>query len=146
MNLFRVDLKSVLVRKILKMARVNSYSISYKKLRYEIKFDVPIIGNHVYKEIWTPQKGDTLHCRKDNRPEALEFDKHAVGVFKEDILVGHVPIEVSRIISYFLQADEVKVEVTGKRKHEIGLIVYLLLDLFQRAFNRRGHLFKRGVY
>ena len=56
----------------------------------------------------------------------MEFDKHAVGVFKEDILVGQVPIEVSRIISYFLQAnetDEVKVEVIGKRKHEIGLIV-----------------------
>ena len=72
------------------------------------------------------KKGDTLNCRKDNRPEALEFDKHAIGVFKEDILVGHIPIEVSRIISYFLQAnetDEAKVEVTGKRKREIGLIV-----------------------
>ena len=64
-----------------------------------------IRGHHVYKEIWTPQKGDTLYCRKYNRSEALEFDKHAVGVFKEDILVGHVPVEVSRIISYFLQAN-----------------------------------------
>ena len=122
-NLFRLDLKSV--PNMLMMARVNSYSVSYK-LRYEIKFDAPIRGHHVYKEIWTPQKGDTLYCRKDNRPEALEFDKHAVGVFEEDILVGHVPVEVPRIISYFLQANgtnEVKVEVTGKRKREIGLIV-----------------------
>ena len=122
-NLFRLDLKSV--PSMLMMARVNSYSVSYK-LRYEIKFDAPIRGHHVYKEIWTPQKGDTLYCRKDNRPETLEFDKHAVGVFKEVILVGHVPVEVSRITSYFLQANgtnEVKVEVTGKRKREIGLIV-----------------------
>ena len=89
---------------MLMMARVNSYSVSYKP-RYEIKFDAPIRGHHVYKEMWRPQKGDTLYCRKDNRPEALEFDKHAVGVFKEDILVGHVPVEVSRIISYFLQAN-----------------------------------------
>ena len=41
-------------------------------------------------------------------------------------MVGHVPIELSRLISYFIQAAEtnkVKVQVTGKRKREIGLIV-----------------------
>ena len=66
------------------MPRVNSYSISYK-LRYKIKFDAPIM----FIKKYGTQKGDTLHCRKDNRPEALEFDKHAVGVFKEDILVSN---------------------------------------------------------
>ena len=34
--------------------------------------------------------------------EALDIDKHGAGIYKEDRLVGHVPIELSRIISYFL--------------------------------------------
>ena len=109
----------------LRMARVNSYNVAYE-LRYEISFGAPIRGHHVYKEMWTPQIGETLYCKNDNRQEALQFDKHAVGVFKDDVLVGHVPIEVSRIISYFLQTNEtntVQVEVTGKRKRELGLIV-----------------------
>ena len=41
-------------------------------------------------------------------------------------LVGHVPIELSRIISYFLQdseTNEVKVAVNGKRIQEHGLVV-----------------------
>ena len=41
--------------------------------------------------------------------EALSHDKHTVGVFKKDgTLVGHVPIEMSRIIDYFMQKNEKK--------------------------------------
>ena len=53
----------------LKIARVNSYNVAYK-LRYEINFYAPIRGHHVYKEMWTPQIGETLYCRKDNLQEA----------------------------------------------------------------------------
>ena len=41
-------------------------------------------------------------------------------------LMGHAPIEISNIICYFLRADErnrVNVQVTGKRKREVGLVV-----------------------
>ena len=51
-----------------------------------------------------------------------EFDKHTVRVYKNELLVGHVPIELSRLISYFLQGtetNEVKVQMPGKRKREI---------------------------
>ena len=96
------------------MARVNSYNVAYE-LRYEISFGAPIRGHHVYKEMWTPQIGETLYCKNDNRQEALQFDKHAVGVFKDDVLVGHVPIEVSRIISYFLQTT-LREEILAGRK------------------------------
>ena len=45
------------------MARYHPCNFSYK-LVYEIKFDTPIRGHHVYKEIRTPQKDDILHCKK----------------------------------------------------------------------------------
>ena len=41
------------------------------------------------KEIWIPQKDDILYCKKDYRSEVLNIDKHAVGIYKEDSLVGH---------------------------------------------------------
>ena len=86
----------------------------------------PIRGHHVHNEIWTTQKDDILHCKKDYRSEALDIDKHVVGIYKEDRLVGYVPIELSRFISYFLQeseTNEVKVAVNGKRRREFGLLV-----------------------
>ena len=43
------------------MARVYPSRFSYK-LVYEIKFDAPARSNHVYKEIWAPQKDDILNC------------------------------------------------------------------------------------
>ena len=56
----------------------------------------------------------------------MDIDKHAVGVYKEVRFVGHAPIELSRIISYFLQkgeTNEVKVAVNGKTRRELGLVV-----------------------
>ena len=107
------------------MASVYPCSFSYK-LVYEIKFDAPIRSHHVYKEIWKPLKDDIIYCEKDYHSEALDVDKHAVGVYKEDRLVGHVSIELSRIISYFFQEskrNEVKVAANGKTRRELGLVV-----------------------
>ena len=84
------------------MARGYPCRFSYE-IVYEIKFDAPVRGHHVYKEIWTPQKDDILYCKKDSRSDALGKDKHFVGIYKEDRLAGDVPIELSQIISYFLQ-------------------------------------------
>ena len=83
------------------IARLYACSFSYK-LVYEIKFHALISDHHVYKEIWTPQKDYNLYCKKGYCLEALDIDKHAVGIYKEDRLVGHVPIELSQIISYFI--------------------------------------------
>ena len=100
------------------MARVYSCSFLYK-LFYEIKIDALIKGYYLYREIWTPQKHDILYCMNNYRSEALDIHKHAVGTCTDDSLVGHVPIELSRIISYLLQeseTSEVKVTMNGKRK------------------------------
>ena len=76
--------------------------------------------------------GESLQCKKDNRQEALDHDEHAVGVYKfesddaETMLVGHVPIELSMLLSRFLKASEknaVEVKVCGKRRREVGLVI-----------------------
>ena len=107
------------------MARVYPCSFSYISV-YEIKFDASIRGYHIYKEIWTPQKDDILYCKRAYRSEALGIDKHTVGIYKENKLVGHASKELSRINLYFLQesgTNEVKVTVNRKRRQELGLVV-----------------------
>ena len=74
---------------------------------------------------------EQLEYKKDNREEALSHDKYSVGVFKRDeILVGHVPIEISRIIAHYVSAT-----VVGPRKREIGLVVPAKLSAY--ATDRR---------
>ena len=99
---------------------------------YQIEFKTAIRGHHVYKQTWTPSLGEILQCEKDNHQEALDHDEHAVGVYKfesddaETMLVGHVPIELSMLLSRFLKASEknaVEVKVCGKRRREVGLVI-----------------------
>ena len=78
----------------------------------------------------TPVIGETLICLKDFRLEAELFDKHAVGAYRakdeKKHLVGYVPMELSKLLDYFLMAsNESKLIVTasGKRKREVYLIV-----------------------
>ena len=70
------------------MARVNPCSFTYK-LVYKIKFDAPVRGHHIYKEIWTSQKDDILYCKKNYHSERLDIDKYIAGIYKQDRLVGH---------------------------------------------------------
>lgn len=100
-------------------------------MTFELKFKTAIRGHHEYKATWTPVMNEMLKCMKDNRQEAIEYDPNAVGVYKETEhdtleLAGHVPIEISRLIAGFLGASEmnsVSVQVCGRRKREVGLIV-----------------------
>ena len=70
--------------------------------------------------------GKKLKWKKDDRKEALEYDSHALVVYKGDVLIGHVQIEISALLDYFLKESEenyVDATVTGKRKCEAGLVV-----------------------
>ena len=70
-----------------------------------------------------------LICKTDTREEAMEYDKNAIGVFKSDdpeTLVRHLPIEISCLLTYFLEAspeNKLNAIVIGKRKREAGLVV-----------------------
>ena len=113
------------------MAR--TYGVKNFELSFEINFSTIIRGHHVYKNIWTSSLGQVLLAKPDDRKEALDYDKYSIGVFKqkeEDVsqleLVGHAPVELSRLLNHFLKAhvgNSIYVEVTGKRKREVGLVV-----------------------
>ena len=73
--------------------------------------------------------------------EAKEHNENAIGVYKpatkqsdlKEMLAGHVPIELSHLLKYFLDTNadnELFANVTEKRKREVGLVVPEKLSLF----------------
>ena len=65
----------------------------------------------MYKNVWSPYKGERLIAQPNNRDEAQENDKCAVSIYKKNNngskeLVDHVPIEFSSLLYYFLQVSE----------------------------------------
>ena len=77
--------------------------------------------------------GEKLVC-KEKREEAKAYDDFAVSLYKDgkdsigrsDVLVGHVPIELSHLVCTFLDAEdsnEGDAEVIRKQTLENGLVV-----------------------
>uniref|UniRef100_A0A1X7VJY3 HIRAN domain-containing protein n=1 Tax=Amphimedon queenslandica TaxID=400682 RepID=A0A1X7VJY3_AMPQE len=80
-----------------------------------------IRGHHVYKRVWTPVFGEILSA---TRKEDNSFDKHAVAILKDGLIVGHLPKEFSRVSSYFLlQEGQMEAHVNGKKDNWKGLEV-----------------------
>ena len=73
----------------------------------ELRVEGVIRGHHVYKRIWMPRLGEqlTLAPESDN-----DHDRRAVAVLKGSIVVGHVPLSLSRIVWYFLRRGTVVLE------------------------------------
>ena len=90
-----------------------------------------IRGHHVYMSVWGTAVGEKLFAAPDPSEEASrEYDKFAVGLYKEDndqkLLVGHVPIEISSLCYHFLKkskTNNLNAVITGKGQREVGLIV-----------------------
>lgn len=97
------------------MARLNKLKF---EMRYKIQFNNVIRGHHIYKDDCTPKVREKLEAKKDTREEAVANDKYVIGLYKEDKLVGHIPIEISSLIYHFLnESTENRIEgmVIGKR-------------------------------
>ena len=70
--------------------------------------------------------GETMNTKPDNREDAKDYDKFAIGVYKGDLLVDHVPIETSSLCCHFLNNNEQNILtaiVTEERNREVGLVV-----------------------
>lgn len=122
---------TVVSRRLLrKMAR--TLSVEYK-MYFKVNFETVVRGHHVYKSVWTPVMDQELECAHHTRDEAKEHDVNAIGVYlvnkqleDKKTLVGHVPIELSRLLKNFLDANsenKLFAQVTGKRRREVGLVV-----------------------
>ena len=55
-------------------------------------------GHHVYKTQWTPIIGEDL-CVQIEEPNT--FDRFAVAVLKDGVIVGHVPRELARLTCWY---------------------------------------------
>ena len=112
------------------MARVNGY-FSFRVCHKTESASV-IRGHHVCMSVWSAAVGEKLFAAPDPRDEAREYDKFAVGLYKEEndqkLLVGHVPIEISSLCYHFLKKSKtntLNAVITGKRQREVelGLVV-----------------------
>ena len=71
-------------------------------------------GHHVFKRIWTPVVGEVLTVARE---AGNTEDRFAVAVTKDDMVVGHVPREFSKLCWHFLRhGGTIACEVTGRRK------------------------------
>ena len=61
-----------------------------------------IRGYHAYMDVWNPVVGQTLVVKRE---PTNSKDKNAVGVFLEDVVVGHVPHNLAPRFSKLLQRD-----------------------------------------
>jgi hypothetical protein len=91
----------------------------------EYNFNSSIRGYHVYKNVWKYEIGDKLICeREENNPNDKFSVKLVLQRGNPGQCVGHVPIEFSKIFSYFLRrGGNINVTVMGDKFVNIGLEV-----------------------
>ena len=85
-------------------------------------------------QYWPNIGDDLLTCEQE---EHNENDKNTVGIIWDDCvskkIVGHVPLNWSKVTSKFLQFNnnQVRVEVTRKKvKHSVGLGLEIPVNYF----------------
>lgn len=111
---------------------------------FELTYESSVRGFHVYKDVWSPILLEVLQTRQE--PGNLE-DEHAVAIIKEsssvEIIVGHVPRDISRICWYFLQNDgEITCEVTGSRRHSALLQGGMEIPCRYKFIGKKKHIKK----
>ena len=89
---------------------------SYKSLKR--------IWLHMNMVVWNSLIGEILKCKRE---PTNEVEKHAVAIMRSDLLakelvVGHIPQNISKFSSMFLMIlfTSIEVEVVGKRLNHGG--------------------------
>ena len=92
--------------------------IFIKQKQYHL--DSFVRGYPTYKDIWTPRVGDENFCLKSESEN--QHDKFAVAILLEEKVVGHVPINLSKIFHQFLKIPNCTIgcKVTGKRVNRVA--------------------------
>ena len=67
-----------------------------------IEFQSYVRGYHAYMDKWTPVIGQGLLLKRE---PTNSQDVHAVAVYFEDQVVGHIPYNLAPIVSAFLKRD-----------------------------------------
>ena len=96
-------------------------------------YDSVIRGFHVYRTYWTPKIGQILTTTRDK----LNInDRYAISVLEDNVIIGHLPKEISKICSYFLKRNgsiQCQVTDTNYKRSDIpkgGLEIPAILIFF----------------
>ena len=82
--------------------------------------------------MWDATIREMLEAASDGREEAKKYDKYAVGLYKNYIVVGHIPIEISNLCFHFINKDsenKIKALTTGKEQRKSRLLVPVLREI-----------------
>jgi len=83
--------------------------------------DSVVIGHQIYKTIWTPFIREILLV---NREEDYPHNNHAVTVYFNDYIVGHLPRSISEVSWFFIMhGGRISCEISGHQKFGVGLEV-----------------------
>ena len=120
----KFEFLKILKTKTIKMSRI---AIVNFEIVYKTEFTCGMRGHHVYKANWTHVLNVKLNCEKDNHEEAVSYDRHSVGVFKNGgTLVDHIPIDLSQLIDYSMKDNKknfISALVVGLRKRKVEVVV-----------------------
>jgi len=86
-----------------------------------MKFEMScyICGYQFYCNIWDAVIGKEVECVRE---PLNENDRYAVVVIKDDIIIGHLPRNISRVCSLFLRrGGSIICTVTGSRRYSADL-------------------------
>ena len=73
----------------------------------------------MYQKVWEPQFKEELHCLSEL---AIDYDKNAVAIVRDDQIVGHIPQVKSKVCAFYIRrGGTIKCRVIGKRQHGLGL-------------------------
>ena len=95
-------------------------------------------GYHDYQAVWTPSLGEMLQLKVElTNP----YDDFAVSIVKEGVVVGHVPLYVSRVVRFFLKrvGSVGFCEVTGSRVNR-GVGLGLEVPCIYKFYGRQSYL------
>lgn len=97
-----------------------------------------IRGYHDYQAVWTPSLGEMLQLKVE---PTNPYDDFAVSIVKEGVVVGHVPLYVSRVVCFFLKrvGSVGFCEVTGSRVNR-GVGLGLEVPCIYKFYGRQSYL------
>ena len=99
--------------------QLDSMTSQYDK---EVRFTCAVRGYHNYRAVWEPKVNEILNCSHEQN----FFDRFAIKTTKENHnnkIVGHLPMEVSRVIKYLIdRGAEVTAQLTSTNYPRSSLI------------------------
>ena len=110
----RTQLTKLASMEVLELLLENiSEAIPIFKCSGLFSFNSYIRGFHAYKQKWDPVLGRRYSCTTDEKNEP---DEYSVAVVKDDEVVGHISLRLSKTMSMFLKltGSHMEEEVTAK--------------------------------